>query len=359
MLITSQEVLKKMFLYLKDHGKHISIALFIIGFIIDFIYLPGVEHILTPFIGIFYTLGLSITLLARSFLLTRAKGDVFGNKVSNLLSLLLAFFSGSVLSYIFVLYYRSSYIAGAFPFFLFSLFVIIANEYITTKKYRTYLDICVIFFVFTSLSIFLIPFIFYSVSGLVFLFSLVFSGTLSALYAYSLLTVLPQNLLQKKIVYALALWGPLSFAFLYYTNSVPPLPLSIMNAKIYHDIQKVGNTYNVLEEVRVGVSTVYHIKEGKPLYFFTTIFAPSHISAPISHRWEKYDENTSSWKSMTSVSYLLVGSRKEGYRGYTISNKTTPGKWRVSIYLDDMRLLGRHYFTLVSEDPTELKASMR
>ena len=359
MSISSQEVSKKVFSYLKEHGKHVSTALFIIGFIIDFTYLPAVEHTLTPYIGIFYTIGLGFSLFARSFLLTLAKGDVFGNKVSNLLSLFLAFFSGSILSYIFVLYYRSSYIAGAFPFFLFALFVIIANEYIKTKKYRTYLDICIFYFVVTALSVFLLPFLFHSVSSFVFLFSLVFAGTVSALYAHALLHVLTKNLLQKKIVYSLVLWAPFAFAFLYYTNSVPPLPLSITSATIYHDLQKVGSDYKVLEEVKTRVSTTYHVKEGRPLYFFTTIFAPSLISAPIDHIWEKYDENTSSWKIMTSASYPLIGGRKEGYRGYTISNDTTPGKWRVSVYLDRKRLLGRHYFTIVSEDPKELKMIVR
>ncbi len=343
----------------KAHGKHLSSLLFALGFIIDFIFLPGVTHPLTPAIGILYALGFGGALFVRSYLLTKARGDVFTNKLSSVLSVLLAFFSGSLLSYIFVLYYRSSYLAGAVPFFLFALFVIFANEYIKTKKYRTYLDVSVFYFTITALSLFLFPFVFRSVSNVVFLYSLAVAFFLSIAYTYLLISTLPKELVQKKILYAITLWAPCAFGFLYATESIPPLPLSITSAAIYRSVEKTGNEYHITEEVRDGLSTTLHVKEGNPLYFFTTIFAPVLIEAPIEHVWEIYDETTDAWKVVSKVSFSVVGGREEGYRGYSMQNTTPPGRWRVSVYLDNKRLIGRHYFSLESADPKAVKELIR
>lgn len=343
----------------KNHGKHLSSILFVIGFVIDFAFLPGVTHPLTPAIGLLYAFGFGCALFARSYLLTKAKGDVYTNKLSSVLSILLAFFSGSLLSYIFVLYYRSSYLAGAAPFFLFALFVIFANEYIKSKKYRTYLDVSVFYFTITALSLFLFPFLFRSVSNIVFLYSLAVAFFLSIAYTYLLISTLPKELVHKKILYAITLWAPCVFGFLYSTESIPPLPLSITSAAIYQSVEKLGNEYHVTEEVRDGLSTTLHVREGKPLYFFTTIFAPALIKAPIEHVWELYDEETFSWNVVSNVSFNVVGGRQEGYRGFSVQNTTPPGRWRVSVYLDNKRLIGRHYFSLESADPKAVKELIR
>ncbi len=344
-----------MFAYLKNNGKHITTFIFAIGFIIDFFFLPSVAHPLTPYIGLVYGLGFATTLFSRSMVLNSAKGDVFTNKVSSVLSLFLAYFSGSLLSYIFVLYYRSSYLASAIPFFLFALFVIFANEYVKSKKYRTYLDVSIFFFTLTALALFLIPFVIGSVSNLVFIFSLLFSAVISILYAHLLATFTNIEIIRKKALYALALWAPLSFGFLYVTESIPPLPVSVTGAHVYHSVEKINSDYKVREEVRSGLSTTLHVREGQPLYFFTTIFAPIRITAPVEHIWELYDEETDSWKEKTRVSFDILGGREEGYRGYSRTNATSPGRWRVSVYLDGKRLLGRHYFSLESTEPKELK----
>lgn len=354
-----QVFLEKPLAYFKEHGKHVSTFLFIVGFIIDFIFLPSISHPLTPYIGIFYCCGFAIALLSRSYLLTKGKGDVFSNKISSLLSVLMAFFSGSLLSYIFVLYYRSSYLAGALPFFLFAVFVIFANEYIKSKKYRTYLDVCVLYFTLTALTIFLTPFVLLKVSNEIFIFSLFLAALISLAYSFSLLKVLTPELVQKKSILGLSLWAPIVFAFLYFSESIPPLPISLTDTHVYHSVKKVGNTYEVSEEVKDEMSTAFHVIEGKPLYFFTTIFAPVAISAPIEHVWETYDENNGVWKSVSTVSFNVVGGRDEGYRGYSYTNLTSPGRWRVSVYLDAKRLIGRHYFSVVSFAPKELKEVVR
>jgi hypothetical protein len=359
MKIASRFDSKSLFLYLKKNGKHTSTFIFAFGFIIDFIFLPSVAHPLTPFIGLAYGIGFGITLLCRSFVLNRSKGDVFTSKISSVLSLFLAYFSGSLLSYIFVLYYRSSYLASAIPFFLFALFVIFANEYIKSKKYRTYLDISIFFFTLTALALFLVPFVTGSVSNIVFVSSLLLAAVLSLLYAYLLGAFTQVEIVQKKILYMLALWAPLAFGFLYATESVPPLPVSVTGAHVYHSVEKIGNTYKVSEEVRSGLSTVLHVREGNPLYFFTTIFAPIRIEAPIEHVWELYDESSDSWEEKTKVSFEILGGREEGYRGYSRTTETTPGRWRVSVYLDGKRLLGRHYFSLESTQPKQLRSITR
>lgn len=347
------------FSFLKTQGKHISTAFFVGGFISDYFFLPKTDSVFTPYIGTLYLIGFAFALFGRSTLLTKAKGDVFGNKITTLFSLLLAYFSGSILSYVFILYFRSALVAASLPFLSFALFAMFANEFVRTKEYRTYLDLCVFFFALTSVAVFVTPYIIGSVTFLSFAVAIVVSLALSFAFIWLLLRYSSNAVVGILKPILLAIWAPLLFIFLYSTESLPPLPVSLSSAKIYHSIERVGDEYRVKEEEKQKVSSVYHVIEGSPLYFFSTIYAPVTLSAPITHAWEYYNEDKGEWQEKMRVDFTIVGGRKDGYRGYSMLTGTMPGKWRVNVYLDNKRLIGRHYFSLESTAPTKLVESAR
>ena len=234
-----------------------------------------------------------------------------------------------------------------------------ANEFVRTTRYRTYVDITIFFFSVTAVLVFVMPYLVGAVNALSFFASLFVSLIVSLLFTRLVLRYSEKGVLGKTFLYILTLWSPLLFCALYLTYSLPPLPVSLTSAKLYHSISKEGDMYHVKEEKREKVSSVYHVVEGKPISFFSSVYAPVSLSAPVSHAWEYYDEKNHVWKEELRVSFTIVGGRKDGYRGYSTLTKTMPGKWRVSVYLDKKRLIGRHYFSLESKAPEMLIESTR
>jgi len=44
------------------------------------------------------------------------------------------------------------------------------------------------------------------------------------------------------------------------------------------------------------------------------------------------------------IGFPISGGRDDGYRGFTVKQRVTPGDWRVDVETDDGRILGRVSF---------------
>jgi len=150
----------------------------------------------------------------------------------------------------------------------------------------------------------------------------------------------------------------LSLNLFYFFNILPPLPLALSSAGMYHHVATVGNTFYAKSEPQpwyasFGVTPIYHVRSGEPLYAFSAVFAPIALSTTIIHRWEYYDEAASAWQTTSRVSFPISGGRERGYRVYSVKQKPFPGVWRVTIETADGRLVGRISFKVerVTEAP--------
>jgi hypothetical protein len=73
-----------------------------------------------------------------------------------------------------------------------------------------------------------------------------------------------------------------------------------------------------------------------------------------------YDEKTEKWVQALYLKFGIVGGRGGGYRGYSIKENVTPGKWRVDVMTERGQLLGRYRFDAVSSGaPTDLRTEVR
>src|SRR3989344_8879041 len=67
---------------------------------------------------------------------------------------------------------------------------------------------------------------------------------------------------------------------LYFSNLIPPIPLSLKDAGIYYSVERVGEDYRAVGEKKTWyeriplVSEVIHLKGGTSLYAFSSVFAP-------------------------------------------------------------------------------------
>jgi hypothetical protein len=142
---------------------------------------------------------------------------------------------------------------------------------------------------------------------------------------------------------------------LYFTNIIPPIPLSLKDAGIYHSITKNSTgdyvvkteKKNLLDYLRF--TDQIHVREGSTIYAFNAIFSPSSLNINVIHRWEKYDESAKSWVSMGDVTLGIVGGREGGYRTYSIEDGITAGKWRITVLSEQDQVIGRIRFDVITD----------
>jgi hypothetical protein len=84
------------------------------------------------------------------------------------------------------------------------------------------------------------------------------------------------------------------------------------------------------------------------VYFFSAVSAPALLTAPLSHVWEYYEPGTQQWQEKTVISFTLAGGREDGYRAYSHKENITEGLWRVTVKVDDKRIVGRMKFYITN-----------
>ena len=75
------------------------------------------------------------------------------------------------------------------------------------------------------------------------------------------------------------------------------------------------------------------------------------MTAPITHVWEYYSEKEGKWVVSTVVPFTLSGGREEGYRAYSHKENIFDGLWRVTVKVDEKRIIGRVRFEIKKGDP--------
>jgi hypothetical protein len=143
------------------------------------------------------------------------------------------------------------------------------------------------------------------------------------------------------------------FNLLYFTNSIPPIPLALKSAGVYHSILRdlegsyVGQAEQTSWQERFSLRTsVYHHKANEPIYFYSAIFAPIELTQPIYHEWQYFDKAQDEWVTSTRVTFPIVGGRERGYRAYSTKTAISPGRWRVLVATGRGQLLGRTTFVV-------------
>ena len=331
--------------------QHASTILFLFGFITDAFLLPEIENPVSKYLGLMYLMTLALIILAREWIVARNTASKFEQRAYAFLTFGVALFSGSALSFIFIYALRSAAFAVSWPLFILLLFVMVANEYISSHNYRFTLDIGVLFVALTFYFIYDVPILFGSVNDVIFFISIFLSTVASFLFVWILkhFSETAENELGKG--YALSIGIPLFVAMLYFLNFIPAVPLSLKTSGIYHYIEKLpdgGYIGRVEPDNRLFAKyrrDTYHMTESdNGIYFFSSVSAPAEVSAPITHLWEYYDERRKEWITSATIAFDMTGGRQDGYRAFSHKQNVAPGMWRVTVKVDDKRIIGRQRF---------------
>ncbi len=271
---------------------------------------------------------------------------------------ILQFFFGGLLSTFIVFYFRSAVLAVAWPFFLILIAAFIANESLKRHYARIDFQIGYFFLCLYLFCIFFVPVLLHQASPGIFLVS----GGISIIVLLLFLIALRKAAKEKfgksrNILLSLIAGIYMTVSALYFLHIIPPLPLSLQDAGIFHSIARSadGNYVVAMEEESawdtalqfVGVYPPYHAVAGTSVYAYSAIFSPVSFSTKIIHEWQQYDMADKKWVTDQTIALSVLGGRENGYRTYSINSGLTEGKWRVNIETAAGQLIGRMTFNVV------------
>jgi hypothetical protein len=260
---------------------------------------------------------------------------------------------GALLSSSLLFYWFSGSFSVSWP-----LIALITGVMISSEIFRQYYlkpGVLLGVYTFLLLSYFslLLPFVLNTLKAWIFLLSAGLSLTVVSLIILGVSKFSPSFRTKRWQLLTAALGVLVFMNGLYFLNLIPPLPLSIREAGVYHDIVRTGHDLRLIGEEETFWTGLWpgqkiHAGANDSIYVYTAIFAPTDLTATIYHRWEYHDPATGKWQERSKLSFKIRGGRDDGYRGYTMKSSLFPGRWRVTVENGRGQVLGRIPFTVVS-----------
>lgn len=352
------------------HERHLSALAMVAGFAADNIFFERVDLWQTQALFAGYATACFVAIPLLHFIETRAtrRGTSFPRS-RIVLPLITQFALGGFWSGFVIFYGRSAVLGASWPFLVFVFLVFLGSEYFHQYHERLVFTSILFFFALYSYAIFAVP----MYTGVMGTTTFLESG-LVALGVFALFTIFLRMLARERFLHDI--WriraGALTVLVLmnvfYFTNVLPPLPLSGEAAGIYHEVWHVPGAYLATSETGqpwrvnyLGFQPTLHVVPDEPLFAYSSVFAPTALTTTIVHRWQWYDPLQKAWITKAVVSYSIVGGRDGGYRGYSKAFVNEAGQWRVSIETLDGRLVEQLPFIVehVSLPPPEETVTLK
>jgi hypothetical protein len=341
---------KTLFGWISRHERSLSAASMIGGFAFDnYVYrridLPNTQAL---FVGYLTVAGLAIILL--HWLAARAAAGKPMPRWHSVLPMATQFTLGALWSGFLVFYSRSAVLTESWPFLLVLVAIFIGNE--VFSRYHSRLVFTAILYAFALFSYFIVtvPIFTHTVGPFTFLISglLAFSVFILFLNIVRWVGQEQWHSARLQVMAGSALVYATLTAF-YFTGTLPPLPIALVDKGVFHFAKRVGDVYQAQMENAppdwkqrfFGMPPTIHIAPGQPVYVYSAVFAPIALSTRITHRWRHYNRIRHKWQNVSSVSFTIHGGRDGGYRNYTIQHKIWDGDWRVDVRNADGRIIGR------------------
>lgn len=353
--------MKKTFSRVKEfyekYERYFSPVAFLAGFTWDNLTLKRIDLWFENLVLGLYLVLIFTSIVFINFREARRSKFQAGGDGAMLVPYVMQFAFGGIFSGFFVFYSRSAELASSWPFLLFLIAILIGNEFFRSKYSRFTFQISIFFIALFSYAIFIIPILTGKMGDGIFLASGLISLTVLAIILLAVKAVLPVYARQNWTALLIAIPAIfITFNLFYFTNIIPPIPLSLKEIGVYHSITKTGpGTYEAEYEpltftfLNLSPAVFHRYGDGFP-YVFSAVFAPTKINTEIFHRWQYYDEDKNEWTTVSRVSYGIVGGRDGGYRGYSWHKNVFPGTWRVDVETERGQLIGRIKFEVADSD---------
>ena len=269
----------------------------------------------------------------------------------------LQFLFGGLLSTYLVFYFRSGSLRVSWPFFLILGAAFLANERLKHYYARLYFQVGFFYLSVYCFTIFILPVVLHRIGAIIFLLSGVVSLALMYLFLLLLRSGGDGELAvgRKRTLHAFIGGIFIAINLLYFFNLIPPLPLSLQDAGVYHAIARNAEGNYAVESENPGLfrfvrlTETFHATSGAPVYAYSAVFSPTSLNTDIVHEWQFYEPKRG-WRTVSRVELPVRGGRGRGYRTFSVSTAVAAGAWRVNVETPGGALLGRLRFNVVLQE---------
>jgi hypothetical protein len=268
------------------------------------------------------------------------------------------FFYGGIWSTFLVFYFRSSDIVASWPFLLILVLSFWANEALKRSFVRLGFQISLYYLSIFCFAIYLVPVITHRFGGWMF----VLSGIISFIAIFLFLQIIKyfskgKSRQENKMLF-IAVGGVFALVnLLYFTNAIPPIPLSLKDAGIYYSLvaNPDGGYFATGEQPNwrnyFNLYPNFHFLPGQPVFVYSAIFSPPKLNIKVEHEWQHLDAASGKWLTVDKIPLQVVGGRDGGFRTYSEKKfNLQPGKWRVNVLTTRGQVIGTIRFNLVESD---------
>ncbi len=336
--------LQKTYTVAKEHWLTVG---FLLGFVTDVILLNRVDDLFDNLILLFYAL-LATTSLIFFYVGVAQKG---GQKLNPLLEkympIIMQYSFGGLLSGMLIFYGRSADIWVSAPFLLLIIVVILGNEFVKKRSNKLLYHLGLYFIGIFSYIVLVTPVILGTMGDAVFILSGLLAIVVVTLVTKLLYKIVPNFMRHntRQVILTIG-FTYIGLNVLYFTNIIPPIPLSLTDLTIAQSVQRMDSgDYRVVIEEQPWWQMIpftrpdIHPTNGS-VACFARVFAPTRLHTEIYHRWQ-FKNEAGKWEEYTRLGYPIQGSGEKGYRGYTTISNLRNGEWRCSVETKRGQVLGR------------------
>jgi hypothetical protein len=272
-------------------------------------------------------------------------------------SALAHFLLGTLLNLYTLFFFKSSSLFVSFVFMVVLVLLLLANE---SKRFKA-LGLTFKFALFSlcllSFCAAVVPILVRSIGAFVFMLSMLVGCVPLALINRRIHIHAPERMRQARrqilLPFGLVLAG---FLALYFFRLIPPVPLSIPFVGVYHNVERIGETFSLTHErpfweIWHNGDQNFAAQPGDKIYVYFRIFSPARFSDQVVMRWF-WKDASGNWRLQDSIPIKITGGREQGFRGYGMKSNYQPGEWKLEVQTTDEREIGRIYFD-VTEMPLE------
>ncbi|RJP47780.1 MAG: DUF2914 domain-containing protein [Desulfobacteraceae bacterium] len=339
------------------YERPISSASLVSGFVFTSLTLTRVDMFLENLWVVAHLLVVAVCIVWINLLENENQVEKDPSKMNFWLVNVLQFVFGGILSTFLVFYFRSADLSNSWPFILLLALAFWANESLKGRFARLNFQISLFYLSVFSFTIFFVPVAMRAIGYKVFLISGAVSLITISLFV-SILAAVAWKRLRRSIKSVVAAIAAIFVAIniLYFTNIIPPIPLSLIDGGAYHCVEKnAAGNYVVQYEDRGwrGYVTFYpdfHLQAGAPVYVYSAVFSPPFLDTTIVHEWQYKNPKTKSWSDCERIKLPVVGGRNGGFRTYSMKTGIIPGHWRVTVATQKGAVIGRMRFNVVAAD---------
>ena len=278
------------------------------------------------------------------------------------------FFLGGLFSSYVVFYFKSAALSKNWLFIGFLIIILIGNEFIENRLTNLKLQFILYFLATFSFFIFFIPVLIRVMNTFVFILSGIISvGWVIGLLYFIIKKSGKRTIVEFKKMSVIIIAIFLLLNLFYFLNWIPPVPLSLKDAGVYHHISRIEEGYQAKFEKGSwyhfwkSSDDKFHYQPGDTVYCYAAVFAPTELNKKIIHQWQIYDNRAEEWKTTDQLSYKISGGRDGGYRGYSYKKNMQDGEWRINVITKEGLLLGRISFDVlpIKNESIKLKTILK